>query len=180
MNQHGLKGILKINKILKIIFINLIVFLTLDQVVGLLVTSPVEYLNKSKYPWESYASNYRNYFDEDQLNGKTFYTIKRKWNDRLFHSKPIPKGKRKILAIGDSFTWGQGVRFKDTYIKKLEKFNENIAGINIGESGFNLEQIKDRLFENISKIEPEHVFYGYCLNDMFIDWNSSKIINMGW
>lgn len=167
-------------KIIKIVCVNFFLFLFLDQLVGVILTDPVEYLNKSKYPWESYGSNYRNYFDEDQLDGKKFYTIKRKWSERLFHSKPIPNGKRKILAIGDSFTWGQGVRFKDTYIKKIEKLNEDVVGINIAESGYDLEQIKTAFFRDIAKIKPEHVFYGYCLNDMFIDWNSSKIINMDW
>jgi hypothetical protein len=167
-------------KILKLILINLIVFLLLDQVLGFFLPEPIEYLNKSKYPWESYSSNYRNYFDKDQLDGKTFYTIKRKWNERLFHSKPIPNGKRKILAIGDSFTWGQGVRFKDTYIKKIEKLNKNVVGINIAKSGADLNQIKTLFFRDVDKIKPEQVFYGYCLNDMFIDWNSSNIVNMDW
>ena len=91
-----------------------------------------------------YSNIYVDYFDEENLDGKKFYTIKRKWNERLFHSKPIPTGKRKILAIGDSFTWGQGVRFEDTYIKKIEKLNENVVGINIAESGADLNKIKNR------------------------------------
>lgn len=50
--------------------------------------------------------------------------------------KPKPKGAYRILAIGDSFTYGQGVQLEDTWVKQLESKlrseGKNVEVINAG------------------------------------------------
>ena len=180
-------------KIIKLLTVNLFLFFILDQFVGLFINNGPEYLNKSQYPWESYSTNYRGYFEKITQGDKFFFGLKRNWEDRIYHSKPIPEGKRRVLTIGDSFTFGQGVRFKDNYTNKVSSLDNKFIGINLANSGSDLKQIEKSLNDHIKKIKPEHVIYGYCLNDMiagkssniqFLDYNTKtkpiKDIGLKW
>ena len=158
---------------LKIILINLLLFVCFDQLVGVFMNDEPEYLNRSKYPWGAYSSNYRGYFDKITKDNLSYFGFNRKWDDRIYLSKPIPENKRRILTIGDSFTYGQGVRFKDNYTSQIANINKELVGINLGVSGNNIYQVEKSLNSHIEKIKPEHVFYGYCLNDMLTDDQSN-------
>jgi len=80
-----------------------------------------------------------------------------------------------ILGIGDSFTYGRGVRYEDIYLSKLEYFlNENKENrkfgiLNKGKVGLNLARNKDSIFDifssEIDKFNYSFVIYGFVLND---------------
>jgi hypothetical protein len=44
------------------------------------------------------------------------------------HSLDKPKGVFRILALGDSFTYGSGVSFQDTYLRRLERMLNSREG----------------------------------------------------
>lgn len=82
----------------------------------------------------------------------------------------LSKDKRfRILALGDSVTFGSGVSFEDTYLHKLEnKFNENDFNVEIIKAGINsyeFEQEFKFLFEEGFDYDPGLILVGIVLND---------------
>lgn len=74
----------------------------------------------------------------------------------------------RIIALGDSLTYGQGVAENDTYPMVLQNMlheNYRIEVLNFGVCG---NQISDtcKLFERFGAgFQPDLVIYGFCLND---------------
>ncbi len=99
---------------------------------------------------------------------------------------PKPPGTWRLAAIGDSFTFGEGVPFEDTYPRQIERrlqdagYLERIAdaappgapyaridSINLGVSGFNAKEVLLYLQHKAPKYDPDFVVYGFFLNDVF-------------
>jgi lysophospholipase L1-like esterase len=160
---------------IKVIFINLFILLAFDQVVGFFLPKPAQYLNKAIYSWNGYPTNYRNYFVETKKNGKTYFKVKEKKHNIPYEKRVIAKDKIKVLGIGDSFTAGQGVKFEDTFISKISHYDKKIAGINLAIGGDNIGDIYKVFNKSFTKANPDIVIYGYCLNDIEIDWNNGDI-----
>ena len=83
---------------------------------------------------------------------------------------PRPAGRRRILAIGDSFTVGVGVHEQDTFSAQLQRrLGERRPGvyevINCGVSGYATRE--ERLHYELigSKYEPEVVLISFVSND---------------
>ena len=117
-----------------------------------------------------YRTNERGYFDgtDRGRDGKLYYAIDRsRERDRAYKGARFEKGSLQVLAIGDSFTYGQGVKLEDTYIKRLEhaRAGRRIYGINLGESGADVKDVLKQLSTNIDRYQPDLVVYGYVLND---------------
>jgi len=51
------------------------------------------------------------------------------------HDKKNLQNKFRVLALGDSFTWGHGVENNQIYMKILEEYDPNIETINMGGPG---------------------------------------------
>ena len=84
-----------------------------------------------------------------------------------------PKGKFRILVLGDSMTVGQGIEnVENTYPKKLEYYlNEKLQLpqfeiINTAGPGWNTDTQLYDLFINGFKFQPDMVFLGYYHNDI--------------
>ena len=84
-----------------------------------------------------------------------------------------PKGKFRILVLGDSMTVGQGIEnVENTYPKKLEYYlNEKLQLpqfeiINTAGPGWNTDTQLYDLFINGFKFQPDMVFLGYTPNDI--------------
>ncbi len=90
---------------------------------------------------------------------------------------PYEKGGKvfRIIGLGDSFTFGQGVDLTDTYLKKLEvKLNQNSHSlkyevINTGHCGLNTVRELGILKSEGMKYGPDLIIIGYCLNDSEIE-----------
>lgn len=84
----------------------------------------------------------------------------------------LQKKSKKVLLLGDSYTFGVYLRDDDTYPSQLQYLlNENnfcLRVINAGyANGFETDQIYSWLFQNISKLKPDIVIYNiYASNDI--------------
>lgn len=77
-----------------------------------------------------------------------------------------------ILGIGDSFAYGQGVKYRDLYLTRLEKLlngdNYQVSIKNCGLDGVDLDRILEvYLLESAQQSWPL-VIYGFVLNDFLI------------
>lgn len=83
-----------------------------------------------------------------------------------------PAGERRILCLGDSFTFALGVRFEDLYVQKLERtLNERHAPqrfqvINAGVAGYNTRQELIYLLAQGLDFEPDLITVGFYWNDL--------------
>lgn len=78
-------------------------------------------------------------------------------------------GARRIAVLGDSFTFGVGVEFAETFSKRLEAQLNHALGphevINFGVSAYNTTLELATLREVAAKFRPDLVIVGYVLND---------------
>jgi hypothetical protein len=79
----------------------------------------------------------------------------------------------RILVLGDSQTFGQGIKdLNDTWVKKLESIiqkesrNASIEFLNISGYGWNSDTYLYELFKNGFKFNPDLVILAYGLNDI--------------
>ena len=105
--------------------------------------------------------------------GKNYIT--NSWGHRSDQEYTLekPKGKFRILVLGDSMTVGPGIEnVENTYPKKLEYYlNEKLQLpqfeiINTGHPGWNTDAQLYDLFINGFKFQPDMVFLGYYHNDI--------------
>lgn len=82
-----------------------------------------------------------------------------------------PEGVFRILVLGDSVAFGDGIRAQDTFVKKLEVgLNPNPRGVKVevlngGVRGYNTFQELQLLKEVGLRYEPDWVILAYVLND---------------
>lgn len=90
-------------------------------------------------------------------------------DDFSLEKKP---GTYRIACLGDSFTFGHGVRQEETFPSQLEKIlnAETRDGIfevfNFGVGGYNTEQEAILLEEKVLSYDPDLVILQYLLNDI--------------
>jgi lysophospholipase L1-like esterase len=79
-----------------------------------------------------------------------------------------PKNLTRFLALGDSFTYGYGMKLSGTFVKQFENLlleaGHNIDVINAGVTGYNLYQILTYFQTSGQKYKPDHVLY-FCYYD---------------
>jgi lysophospholipase L1-like esterase len=81
-----------------------------------------------------------------------------------------PKSKKqfRIMVVGDSLTYGYGVREEETYPMQIEtvlKKTFNVEVLNLGVSGYQSEDILKIITKYIPLLQPNLIIYGVCLND---------------
>ncbi len=140
---------------------------------------------------DCYPTNPRGYFDIDLRRPESreryenvaplrFDTVARRapwavefrYNALRFRDEPLgpkPKGVRRIMVLGDSFTEGQGVKVGDTSVKVLERsLNEQEPGRwevrNCGRRGTDFPALYEA-FDALLPYEPDLVVYALTLND---------------
>lgn len=92
---------------------------------------------------------------------------------RDYHDHTLRKSKMfRIAAVGDSFTFGLGVKLKYTWPKQLEKILEknhktlNYDVFNFGVMGYDLTQNIEVIKVKVLKFKPDLIVIGYCVNDV--------------
>jgi lysophospholipase L1-like esterase len=82
---------------------------------------------------------------------------------------PKPRGVVRIVGIGDSLTFGQGVEEEDTFLARLERDltarGLRVEVINCGVFGYNVNEEARRFQEVAELLEPDIVLIGYELGD---------------
>jgi len=68
-----------------------------------------------------------------------------------------PKNKIRILAVGDSLTFGEGVEYGDRFTEIIEKSFSNVEVINCGVPGYGLDQILIQFAADGIKYSPDFV-----------------------
>jgi hypothetical protein len=81
-----------------------------------------------------------------------------------------PPGVKRAVCIGDSFTWGVGVLFDDTWPQRIERSlarerAERWEAVNLAEPGLNATQEASKLAAEGFRYDPDVVVVGYVLND---------------
>lgn len=87
-----------------------------------------------------------------------------------------PPGTFRILGLGDSFTFGDGVRDEDTYLRRLETSLDaarpggmRYEVLNAGTQGYNTRDEVLYLEHRWLELDPDLVLIGFYLNDAYSD-----------
>lgn len=117
----------------------------------------------------------RSYYNEliNSYPGCVFYSIN---NLGFRNTFPVeiqkPSGAKRIVAIGDSFTFGFGVLEDDTFLSKLGNYflakNEKVEVINAAEPAADLSVYKKILNEKVTPLSPDILLVGININDVTI------------
>ncbi len=128
----------------------------------------------------TYDSNPRGYFD----HGNIIYHKHNSagWRD-VEHSIKKTQDIYRILGLGDSYLWGQGVRYEDIVHTKLEKYLKNkingikVETVNTGISGTNTRYQLNLLKDVGLQYTPDLTIVYFVLNDVEdnLDGNAPKI-----
>ncbi|HUL78785.1 MAG TPA: SGNH/GDSL hydrolase family protein [Vicinamibacteria bacterium] len=81
-----------------------------------------------------------------------------------------PTGARRLVALGDSFTWGVKVEFDDTWPQRVERALGRARGepwevVSLARQGMNTVEEAEQLATEGLAYAPDGVVLGYCLND---------------
>jgi lysophospholipase L1-like esterase len=108
----------------------------------------------------------------DTVAKRAPWAVEFRYNALRFRDAPLdakPKGTKRVIVLGDSFTEGQGVKAGDTAPKVLERLlNDAEPGRwevrNCGRRGTDFPALYEA-FEAILEYEPDLVVYALTLND---------------
>lgn len=111
----------------------------------------------------------------DSPDGRHFWVVRAAgynhdgMRDREHHLTPTP-GIHRIVCLGDSVTAGHGVARHETYPFLFESFmkqiNLPVELFNFSVSGWSTLQQVAAYEQLIRKYQPNHIFLGFCLNDV--------------
>ena len=113
---------------------------------------------------------------------KQYIYPKNKYGFRDYeYTKNKPGNTVRIICFGDSFTFGGGIKFDDSYPKRLERSlnvkytpvtGKKYEVLNISWPGYSSFQEINKL-DLIKEFKPDLLILGYCLNDTE-DWSRKK------
>ena len=94
----------------------------------------------------------------------------------------LPGTRIRILAVGDSHTYGGSVDPSDTYPAQLQKFlNQEAPGVysvlNVGIPGMNTAQVLNRLPVNLARWQPDILILWCGVNNT---WNNTERYTESW
>ena len=136
------------------------------------------YKNGENIPWELKPlseAKHSNIFEEYNTSIKinNFGLRDNKFNARL------DKNTKRILLLGDSFTFGFGVEQEETYGSILENLlNKNYTILNAGVGGYSLDMEYIYLKEKGLKFNPDIVIVGFFIGNDVRDIDSHKWVEL--
>ncbi|HTL46541.1 MAG TPA: SGNH/GDSL hydrolase family protein [Verrucomicrobiae bacterium] len=104
--------------------------------------------------------------DKPAFYNKVLSTNSRGLRGKREYAYEKPAGKVRILAVGDSFTFGEDVSDNEVYTHYLEHLIPNAEVINIGVHGYGHDQMLLYLKEEGIKYKPDILFLGFLFYDM--------------
>jgi hypothetical protein len=86
-----------------------------------------------------------------------------------------PAGVYRIAVVGDSFTFGNGVRQQDRYSDLLQgKLPEHFEVLNFGAAGANTPEHRTRVEWLLDKVHPDFILLQWYVNDVEDDDSSGR------
>jgi hypothetical protein len=104
--------------------------------------------------------------DLNVFGGKILNTNSRGFRGREEYASGRQANKTRILVLGDSFTFGEGVSDTETYSHDLQELMPSAEVINMGVHGCGHDQILLLLKEEGPRYEPSIVMLGFVEHDM--------------
>ena len=136
--------------------------LAFAAVVTIVALVAAEYVVRFRYRNAVSGGNARQYIA--QARARTHYAL----NRFGYREREIPAkqpGKYRIAAIGDSFTYGQGIEESERFSNLLEGFlGSTFEVYNFGGPGNNMPEHLDTLDQALT-IEPDYVLLQLYIND---------------
>jgi hypothetical protein len=89
----------------------------------------------------------------------------------------------RVMVVGDSLTYGQGVPAEATYSALLEESlgkTYRIEVLNLGRCGDQSEDVLKIVKKFLPKLKPDLVIYGMCLNDFLPSGKGEYENNLAW
>ncbi len=117
-----------------------------------------------------YSSNPRGYFDADGSVPARINGLGLRGRERSFEKPP---GTFRIVGLGDSFTFGVGVRDEDTWLQRLETLlnlredGRRYEVLNAGVGGYGTRDEIAALEHRWMALDPDLVLIGFYLNDAY-------------
>lgn len=96
---------------------------------------------------------------------KTLNTNKRGFRGRRDFTGKKQADKTRILILGDSFTFGEGVSDWETYATQLQRLLPQTEIINLGMHGYSQDQMLILLQEEGSRLQPDVVIVGFVYDN---------------
>jgi lysophospholipase L1-like esterase len=113
-----------------------------------------------------YESNPRGYFDKD--NGIAYRLNNYGFRDHDY-TQEKPEGVKRIIVLGDSFTYGVGVRSEHTFCNRLKQLlaeaGFSVEVLNLSVSGWCTRDEVAYLQNMGMKFSPDLILVAYVLND---------------
>jgi len=78
---------------------------------------------------------------------------------------PDPAPHRRIICVGDSFTFGHGVGDADTWCERLAAGNPSVETVNLGEDGYGVDQAFLRYRRDAAGLRHDLVLFAFIAND---------------
>jgi lysophospholipase L1-like esterase len=95
------------------------------------------------------------------------------WRDAEFRVERTP-GVRRLIALGDSFTWGAGVDYGERWTEKLEGLTPDLEVLNLGVNAFGCDQELRLLETQGLAFAPDFVVLTVFLGNDFDDLRYSR------
>ena len=126
-----------------------------------------------------YASNPRDYFDSDNGVEMTVNPMGLRGPEV---SAEKTAGTLRVIGLGDSFTFGVGVRDEHTFLRRLEgRLNRHqpVEVLNAGTQGYNTRDQQVTLENRWLALKPDLVLVVFYLNDIYRDESAVAFWNNG-
>ncbi len=113
--------------------------------------------------WVSVPNFYeKNYY----APGIYLRTNSRGYRSNQEFNQTVPEGKFRIVCSGDSFTFGDGVDNDATWCERLAAMNPRFQSVNMGETGYGIDQMYLRYLREGPKIEHNALVFAFIADDM--------------
>ena len=134
------------------------------------------YLKKDgSIEWDCYSSNPRGYFTPRKTNdGQIIYCVDNSHSPprEIDLNNPKYKSAFKVVTVGDSFTYGLGVKVEHGFpylLGHLLGARRETAVNNVAQVGRNVGEVIEEMKQALNKAPADLCIYGYCLNDPLAD-----------
>jgi len=95
-------------------------------------------------------------------------------SDRTYRMERSP-GVRRIVVVGDSFTFGYGVENDEIYTAVLERLLDGTEVVNLGVTGYGTDQQLLKLLDQGLAFHPDQVLVGLFVGDVFRNARSEQL-----